>query len=70
MEFAYLYNTKEEKMAIEQFFTLLIVLFLTIFWMVLFWRLMRVHEKLADSVEWIARQNSRQEQQSNPLGDD
>ncbi|MDE0637155.1 MAG: hypothetical protein OXI43_15055 [Candidatus Poribacteria bacterium] len=44
--------------------------FTAIFWMVVGWRAMRAHEKLADSVEWLARQNSRQEPQSGSLGDD
>ena len=30
-------------------------LFVTIFWMVCAWRAMRAHEKLADSVEGLAR---------------
>ena len=37
--------------------------------MVTGWRAMRAHEKIADSVEWLARQNYRQEQQLNSLGD-
>jgi hypothetical protein len=48
----------------------LIALFFTIFWMVVGWRAMRAHEKLADNVELIARRNYRREQQSNPLGED
>lgn len=44
--------------------------FTAIFWMVVGWRAMRAHEKLADSVEWLARQNSRQEPQSGSLRDD
>ncbi len=48
----------------------LIGLSFVIFWMVVFWRLMCAHEKIADSVEWLARQNHRQEQQPNSLGDD
>lgn len=51
------------------FITLLLTLPLTIFWMVTGWRAMRAHEKIADSVEWLARQNYRQEQQLNSLGD-
>ncbi len=43
--------------------------FTTIFWMVVFWRLMRAHEKLANSVAWLARQNYKQEQQPNSSGD-
>ena len=46
------------------------VMFTAIFWMVVGWRAMRAHEKIADSVEWLARQNSRQEPQSGSLGDD
>ena len=47
----------------------LIGLSFVIFWMVVFWRLMRAHEKLANSVAWLARQNYGQEQQPNSLGD-
>ena len=45
-------------------------MFTTILWLVIGWRAMRAHEKIADSVEWLARQNHRQEQQPNSLGDD
>lgn len=44
--------------------TLLLGLFSAIFWMVVGWRAMRAHEKLADSMEWLARQNYRKEQDS------
>ena len=37
--------------------TLLFGLFSAIFWMVVGWRAMRAHEKLADSMERLARQN-------------
>ena len=50
--------------------TLVFTLPLTIFWMVVGWRAVRAHEKLADSVEGLARQNSRQEPQSGSLEDD
>ncbi|MDX9973128.1 MAG: hypothetical protein RBU21_09075 [FCB group bacterium] len=39
-------------------FALVVVLwgvFVTLFWMVCAWRAMRAHEKLADSIETIAR---------------
>lgn len=42
--------------------TLLIGLFSAIFWMVVGWRAMRAHEKLADNLEWLARENYRKEQ--------
>ena len=45
--------------------TLLIGLFSAIFWMVVGWRAMRAHEKLADSMEWLAREYYRKEQDSN-----
>lgn len=45
-------------------------IFTGIFWLVIGWRAMLAHEKLADSVEWLARQNSRQEPQSASFGDD
>ena len=45
--------------------TLIIGLFSAIFWMIVGWRAMRAHEKLADSMEWLARQNYRKEQDSN-----
>ncbi len=41
--------------------TLLIGLFGVIFWMVVGWRAMRAHEKLADSMEWFVRQVYRKE---------
>ncbi len=44
--------------------TLLIGLFGVIFWMVVGWRAMRAHEKLADSMEWLARQKYRKEYDS------
>ncbi len=45
--------------------TLLTGLFGVIFGIVIGWRAMRAHEKLADSMEWLARQNYRKEQDSN-----
>jgi len=41
-----------------------------IFWMVVFWRIMRAHEKLAESVEryWVTKY--RQEQRINASKDD
>ena len=46
-------------------------IFIKVLWMVIGWRAMRAHEKLADSVEWLARQsNNKQEPQSDSLGDD
>lgn len=42
--------------------TLLLGLFSAIFWMIVGWRAMRAHEKLADSMEWFARQYYRKEQ--------
>ncbi len=50
--------------------TILWAVFTAIFWMVVGWRAMRAHEKIADSVEQLTRQNSRQEPQSGSLGDD
>ena len=44
--------------------TLLLGLFSAIFWMVVGWRAMRAHEKLADSMERLAKQNYRKEQDS------
>lgn len=41
--------------------TLFLGLFSAIFWMVVGWRAMRAHEKLADSMEWLARQYYRKE---------
>ena len=49
---------------------LLFGIFTTILWLVIGWRAMRAHEKIADSVEWLVRQNYKQEQQPNSLGDD
>ena len=37
---------------------MLLGLFSTVFWMVVSWRAMKAHEKLADSVERIAQQQS------------
>lgn len=31
----------------------------TIYWMIVGWRAMQAHEKVADSLEWIARQSAR-----------
>jgi len=45
-------------------------IFTGIFWMIVGWRAMQAHEKLADSVEWLARQSNRQEPQSGSLVDD
>lgn len=50
--------------------TILWAVFTAIFWMVVGWCAMRAHEKIADSVEQLTRQNSRQEPQSGSLGDD
>ena len=33
--------------------------FTVIYWMVVGWRAMKAHEKVADSLEWIARQSAR-----------
>ena len=44
-------------------------IFTTILWLVIGWRAMRAHEKLANSVAWLARQNYKQEQQPNSSGD-
>ena len=44
--------------------TLLFGLFSAIFWLVVGWRAMRAHEKLADSMEWFARQYHRKEYDS------
>ncbi len=44
--------------------TLVIGWLITIFWMVVGWRAMRAHEKLADHVEWLARQSNKKEQDS------
>lgn len=41
-----------------------------IFWMVVWWRIMRAHEDIADSIHKISRKNFWQEQQSNSLQDD
>ena len=35
---------------------------ITILWLIIGWRAMRAHEKLADSMEWLARQIYRKEQ--------
>ena len=52
-------------------FTLIFTSFVSIFWMITDWRAMRAHEKLADMVEWLVRQqSSTPERQSSPLGDD
>ena len=45
--------------------TLLLGLFTAIFWMIVGWRAMRAHEKLADLLEWLARQYYRKEQDTN-----
>ena len=45
-------------------------IFTGIFWMIVGWRAMQAHEKLADSVESLARQSNRQEPQSGSLGED
>ena len=46
-------------------------IFIKVLWLVIGWRAMRAHEKLADSVEWLAQQsNNKQEPQSDSLGDD
>ena len=38
---------------------LILTIIISVIWLVIGWRAMRAHEKLADSVEWIARQNYR-----------
>lgn len=45
--------------------------FTAIFWMVVGWRAMRAHERLADSVESLARQRTsqRETQSSSSTGD-
>lgn len=48
------------------FLAILWAIFTTVFWMITGWRAMRAHEKLADSLEWIARQTNRQEQDISP----
>lgn len=45
-------------------------LLFTFFWAILFWRFMRAHEKLADSVEWIAKLKDRQQQSVSSKDDD
>lgn len=35
--------------------------FTGIFWMVVGWRAMQAHEKIADSIEWIARNSAKQQ---------
>lgn len=42
--------------------TFLLSIFFAIMWLVIGWRVMRAHERLADSLEWIARQYYRKEQ--------
>ena len=55
---------------IEVFFiSIVITLPLTIFWMIVAWRAMQAHEKLADSIEKLASQNDKRDQQSNLLGE-
>lgn len=51
-------------------FGMIVSSFVTIFWMITGWRAMKAHEKLADSVESLARQSNRQEPQSGSLGED
>lgn len=46
-------------------FTIVIFLPLTIFWMIVAWRAMRAHEKIADYVEWMVRKDNTQEQETN-----
>lgn len=59
-----------EEMIITILITFMIVLPLTVFWMVVAWRAMRAHEKLADNAEWLARQYYRKEQDSvSSIGD-
>ncbi|MCY4402023.1 MAG: hypothetical protein OXD54_05545 [Candidatus Poribacteria bacterium] len=41
-----------------------------IFWMVVFWRIMRAHEKLAESVERYWQIRYRQDQRNNASKDD
>ncbi len=52
------------------FLAILWGLFTAVFWMITGWRAMRAHEKLADSLEWLARQTSRRDQDINPSDDD
>ena len=60
-----------EGLAALTVFTLIYTSFVSIFWMITGWRAMRAHEKIADSVEWLARQqSSSQETRSSSLGDD
>ncbi len=49
---------------------LLISICFVIYWMVVFWRIMLAHEKLAESVERIWLQKYRQEQQNTSSRDD
>ncbi len=55
---------------IIEFFFFLISLGFVIFWMVVFWRIMRAHEKLADSVERYWQTKYRQEQVRNASKED
>ncbi len=43
--------------------------FISVFWMITGWRAMRAHEKLADSLEQMARLTYRQQQENNPTDD-
>lgn len=57
----------------EGLFTLLMYILslcFVIFWMVVFWRIMRAHEKLADSVERYWEIKYRQDQRINASKDD
>lgn len=52
-------------------FAMLLGLFSTVFWMVVSWRAMKAHEKLADAVERIMLQQSAiQERQSQSSQDE
>ncbi len=44
----------------------LIILFFTIFWAILFWRLMRAHETLAEAVDRISISLNKQESMNRP----
>lgn len=52
------------------FLTIIWAIFTAVFWMITGWRAMRAHEKLADSLEQIARLTYRQQQENNPTDDD
>ncbi len=41
------------------FFMFLFFFFTFIYWMVVGWRTMKAHEKVADSLEWMARESAK-----------